>query len=354
MEESKLNIGGDINLRYRENMDKGGSNPGFQFYEVELFFDSAVNKNGAFFVELPIMHSNKPDLGNAWVDIHSEDELAATGSTGLMIGHFMPWFGYYGYDDNQSWIYGGRTTTNTTLVRGQSVDSQVMRDRQIGIGANLKLGSWLLTNQVFNGAGPYTVSGGTDNDERKDYVGRLQYTLPEELGVVGTGFWWAPKTRGATTNSAGTTYGSGGKKHVRDIQRHVVYFKYPNVEQASVPDMSLGGRNWMVYGEYHLGKFYANPSIAASNNTQTYHGGWIETDFNIKRDKLVGILRGDWFDPNTDETQDLDTIWGLTPALKWQILNQMYLTTSYEWYTGESSASGKSDDRITLELSTQF
>lgn len=354
MEESKLNIAGEINMRYRQNMDKQGSNPGFQLYEVEFFLDSAVNPNTSFFVELPIMHSNKPDLGNAWIDFHKEDELAATGNTGLMIGHFMPWFGYYGYDDNQSWIYGGRTTTNTTLVRGQSVDSQVMRDMQVGIGANLQLGPVLSTTQVFNGAGPYIVSGGTDNDTRKDVVQRLQYTLPDELGAVGAGAWWAPKTSGATSNSAGTTYGSGGKKHVRDIERYAVFFKYPDVMQATLPDLSLGGKPFVIYGEYHWGTFHANSSIAASNNTQDYDGAWIETNFNIIRDRLVGILRWDWFNPDTDPNQDVDHIWGLTPALKWQFLNQMYLTTSFEYYDGKSQATGKDDDRITLELSAQF
>lgn len=354
MEESKLNIGGEINMRYRENMDKDGADPGFQLYEVELFLDSAVNPNGSFFVELPIMHSNKPDLGNTWIDFHKEGELAATGSTGLMIGHFMPWFGYYGYDDNQSWIYGGRTTTNTALVRNQSVDSQIMRDRQVGIGANLALGPVLSTTQVFNGAGPYTVSGGTDNDQRKDVVQRLQYTLPNELGVFGAGAWWAPKTRGATSNSAGSTYGSGGKKHVRDIERYVVFAKYPDVMQATLPDLSLGGKPFVVYGEYHWGKFHGNPSISTANNTQDYEGAWVETNVNIIRDKLVGLFRWDWFDPDADPNQDVDHIWGLTPGFKWQFLNQMYLTTTYEFYDGNAQASGKDNDRITLELSTQF
>lgn len=353
-DESKLNIAGEINMRYRQNFDEQGAKPGFELYEVEFFFDSAFNKNASMFVELPIMHSNKPDLGNAWVDFHSEGELAATDSTGIMLGHFMPWFGNYGYDDNQSWIYGGRTTTNTTLVRGTAIDSQIIRDRQIGIAGNLKLGDLLLTQQVFNGAGPYIVSGGADNDTRKDLVSRLQYTLPNELGAVGTGYWYAPKTRGATTNSAGTQYGSGGKTHVRDIQRYVAFFRYPDVMQATVPDLSLGGKPFMLYGEYHRGSFHANRSLNAFNDTQNYQGAWLETNFNIKRDKLVGVLRWDWFDPNADESQDLDDIWGITPAIKWQFLNQMYLTASFELYEGKDSAAGKDDDRFTLELSSQF
>lgn len=353
-EESKLNIGGEINMRYRENMNKQGTKPGFELYEVELFLDSAVNKNGAFFVELPIMHSNKPDLGSAWVDFHSEGELAATGNSGLMVGHFNPWLAYYGYDDNQSWIYGGRTTTNTPIVRGYDIDNQIIRDRQLGILGNLKLDQWLLTGQVFNGAGPYIVAGGSDNDNRKDVLGRVQYTLPNELGVVGAGAWWAPKTKNATANSAGTQYSSGGKKHVRDIERYAVYFKYPDVMQATLPDLSLGGKPFVVYGEYHWGAFHANPSIAASNFTQNYQGAWVETNFNLKRDKLVGLCRFDWFDPNTDKSKDTDQVFGLTPGIKWQFLNQMYLTATYELYEGSSDAVSKADDRVALEFSTQF
>lgn len=353
-EESKLNIGGEINLRYRENMDRDGAKPGFELYEVELFLDSAVNKNGAFFVELPIMHSNKPDLGSAWVDFHSEGELAATSNTGLMVGHFNPWLGYYGYDDNQSWIYGGRTTTNTPLVRSYDIDNQIIRDRQLGILGNLKLDSWLLTGQVFNGAGPYIVAGGSDNDNRKDVLGRVQYTLPNELGVVGAGAWWAPKTKGATANSAGTQYSSGGKKHVRDIERYAVFFKYPDVMQATLPDLSLGGKPFIIYGEYHWGTFHANSSIAASNFTQDYRGAWIETNVNLKRDKLVGICRFDWLDPDTEKNRDTDEIFGLTPGIKWQFLNQMYLTATYELYEGHSDSTGKADDRVALEFSTQF
>ncbi|MFZ5799968.1 MAG: hypothetical protein ACOY3D_01120 [Candidatus Omnitrophota bacterium] len=353
-EESKLNIAGEINLRYRENLRDDGSKPGFELYEVEFFVDSEINKNANIFVELPIMHSNKPDLGNTWVDIHREGELAATDYTGLMIGNFMPWFSYYGYDDNQSWIYGGRTTTNTALVRSQKIDGQIIRDRQIGIAGNLRLGSWLLTQQVFNGAGPFIYAGGADNDRRKDFVSRVQYTLPEDLGVVGGGFWYAPKTRGATANSEGTQYSTGGKKHVRDITRYSVFFKYPNVMQATIPDLSLGGKPFVVYGEYHWGRFHANKDIAAFNNNLDYQGAWIETNFNIKRDKLVGIFRTDWFKPDQDSSQNLDWIWGLTPGIKWQILNQMYLTATYEWYKGGEFASGKNDDRFTLELATQF
>lgn len=253
-EESKLNIAGELNFRYRYNFDEDRQNNaadhGFQFYEIELFLDSAINDHTSVFIEYPISHKNYLNPGNAWIDFHKPGELAGSEYTGLMIGNFSPRFGYLNYDDNQSWVYGGRTTTNTALVRGKSIDSQTIRNRQIGVSAPVKLGSFLIEPGVFNGSGPIEFSGGSDNDSRMDLTGRIQYTLPNELGLVGAGFWNAPKTKGATSNTAGTRWGGSGAQHVRDIDRYALYFKYPNVSQATLPDFSLGGKPFMVYGEY--------------------------------------------------------------------------------------------------------
>lgn len=349
----ELNIGGDINVRYRQNFDTTAGSPGFQLYEVEFFVDAEMHKNISFYAELPLYHSNAQDMGNVWVDIHKEGELAATGYTGLMIGHIMPWFGYYGYDDNQSWIYGGRTTTNTALIRGVELDKQIIRDRQLGIAANVKVGPFLFTPQVYNGAGPWRTAGGTDNDQNKDIVFRAQYTLPRELGVVGAGYYLAPST-GNDTASGGTSFASGGKKHARTIERYAVYFKYPDVPQASVPDMSLDGKPFVIYGEYIWGTHIANldaKAVAERTNLQ-FWGVWIEGNVNIIRDKLVGVLRCDYLDPDISNAND--DRWAVTPAIKWQAFTQTYLTLSYEYYDGGSSASGKNDDRVTLEMSLQF
>lgn len=353
-----VNIGGDFNFRYRQNISTSATSPGFQLYEVEFFVDTNLNKNVSLFFELPLYHSNAVDLGNAWADFHKEDELAATGFTGVMVGHIAPWFGYYGYDDNQSWIYGGRTTTNTTLVRGQKVDGLALRDRQVGIAGNIKLdlkesGSLLFTPQIYNGAGYWAVAGGTDNDRKQDLVFRAQYSIPNELGVVGAGYWNAPKTKGATANSSGTRYGSGGQKHVRDVERVAVFFKYPDVQQASLPDLSLGGKPFIVYGEYITGTHKGNSDIAGYTTDQKLMGYWVEANANILRDKLVGILRYDFFDPNTDKSAD--QLVGITPALKWESYKMVFLTLNYEYYDGGKSAGTQlKEDRIVLEMSIQF
>lgn len=350
--DSPFNFNGEFNFRLRLNENNAGTSPGFQFYETEIFFDTQVNENIGLFLELPFMHANRPDIGNAWIDIHKPDELAATENTGLMIGNLMPFFGYFGYDDNQSYIFGGRTTTNTSLVRGTAIDSQIIRMRQIGVVANVKLGSFLIQPQLYNGSGMLILSGGSDNDRKLDFVSRLQYTLPQELGVIGTGYWNAPKTEGATANSGGTAYGGAGVTHVRDIERFALFFKYPDVMQATLPDLSLGGKPFMVYGEYIWGVHKGNPSITGFTADQRFLGYWLETNVNIVRDKLVAIFRYDYFNPNIDDSETYQI--GLTPALKAQILKQTFLTLSYEYYGGGSTAAGKNNDRLTTELSIQF
>ena len=357
-DESKLNIAGELNFRYRYNTNAENQNTtythGFQFYEIELFLDAAVNDRTSIFVEYPISHSNYLNPGNAWIDFHHPGELAASEYTGLMLGNFSPRFGYLNYDDNQSWIYGGRTTTNTTLVRGKSFDSQTIRNRQIGISAPIKLGSFLIEPGIFNGSGPIEFSGGSDNDRRMDFTTRFQYTLPNDLGLVGVGYWNAPKTKGATANTAGTRWAGAGATHVRDIERFAAYFKYPNVGQATLPDLSLGGKPFLIYGEAIYGIHHANsmPALDASNYTQDFLGWYLETNVNIKRDKLVGILRYDYLDFDRDIGKN--TLMALTPALKWNIANNVWLNGSYEYYFGDTAATGKDDDRIALELNVWF
>lgn len=355
-EESKLNIAGELNFRYRENFNAENQvvakDEGFQLYEIELFLDAAVNDYTSIFVEYPISHKNALNPGNTWIDFHWPGELAGSENTGLMIGNFSPRFGYLNYDDNQSWIYGGRTTTNTTLIRGQSIDSQTIRNRQIGISMPIKLGSFLIEPSVFNGSGPVEFSGGADNDRRKDVYGRIQYTLPNDLGLLGAGFGYLPKTKGATANTAGTRHGGSGAMHVRDIERYALYFKFPNVSQITLPDLSLGGKPFLVYGEYIWGSHHPNFTVSGMDFTQDYAGGYLETNFNIIRDKLAGVLRYDYFDPDTDVSKDL--LMAITPALKWNIWNNVWLTGEYEHYFGEGNAANKDDDRIAMELAVWF
>jgi len=348
-----VNIGGDFNFRFRHNLDKDAGNKGFQLYEFELFIDAAVHKNVSIFGELPIYHSNRIDLGNAWIDFHKDGELAATGYTGLMLGHIMPWFGFYGYDDNQSWMYGGRTTTNSILARAEAIDGTVMRDRQVGIAANIKLGSFLFTPQIYNGSGYWAVAGGTDNDNAKDIVFRAQYTLPNEIGRFGLGYWNSPKTKGALEPSRGTAYGGSGVKHPRDIQRVGAFFQFPNVPHATVPDLSLGDKPFTVFGEYILSQFKGNADAPGYEADFKATGYWVEANVRIVRNKLVGVLRYDFLDPNQDIKNN--EITGITPALKWEAVPMVFLTLGYEFYDGgENVGKIKNDDRIAVEMSVQF
>ncbi|MBI4682084.1 MAG: hypothetical protein HY757_03160 [Nitrospirae bacterium] len=353
--ESGINIGGELKFRYRHNLDEKGGSPGFQFYEAEMFMDSAIHDNASAFVEYNLIHSKAPEPENVWIDFHKSGELAATEGTGLMIGHFQPLFGYLNNDDNESYIYGGRTTVNVPLIREKTIDSQSIRGRQIGIAGSLKFGPVLIQPQVYNGNGSWVNYGGSDNDyQRMDFVGRIQSDLPNELGIVGLGYWNAPKTKGATSNSGGTQYGSGGAKHVRDIVRYAAYFKYPNVSQATQPDLSLGGKPFVVYSEYMLGTHKGNPDVTAYKSDQDFVGGYIEANVNILRDKLVGILRYDYFDPNTAANSDSDHVTGITLGAHYNFWKANFLKAEYEVYDGGKSASGIDDDRIALEIGSMF
>lgn len=322
------------------------------FYEIELFLDAELNDFTSIFVEYPIHHKNFLNPGNAWVDFHRPGELAASEYTGLMIGNFSPRFGYLNYDDNQSWVYGGRTTTIPSLFRSKAIDEQVIRNRQIGISAPVKLGPVLVEPGVYNGSGPVEFSGGADNDRKVDVSGRIQYTLPSEFGLVGAGFWNAPATEGATNNTAGTRWGGSGAKHVRDINRYVAYFKFPNVTQVTLPDMSLGGKPFLVYGEYCWGTAEANEALTTYNTDQDFSGGYVELNFNILRDKLVGVIRYDYWDPNQDN--DDDVLQDLVPTAKWYIANNLWLSVGYEYYFGDDGAKGIDDDRAVIELAAWF
>ncbi|MBI5144462.1 MAG: hypothetical protein HZA30_05290 [Candidatus Omnitrophica bacterium] len=356
-DESKLNIAGELNLRYRQDLNENvNTDQGFQFYEIELFLDAAVNDYTSIFVEYPISHKNYLNPGNAWVDFHFPGELAASEYTGLMIGNFSPRFGYLNYDDNQSWIYGGRTTTNTTLIRGRSIDEQTIRNRQIGASLPVRIplndyGWFLVEGGVNNGDGPIEFSGGSDNDKRVDTSGRIQYTLPNDWGLAGVGFWHSPRTAGATANTAGTRWGGAGTQHVREIDRYIAYAKFPNVQQATLPDLSLGGKPFMVYGEFLWGTAHAS-QVKEFTTDQNFLGWYVETNFNILRDKLVGIFRVDYFDPGTSINDN--SSWAFTPALKWNIWNNLWLTSEYEHYEGDKNATGKDDDRVAFEMAVWF
>ncbi|MBI5779018.1 MAG: hypothetical protein HZA49_06140 [Planctomycetes bacterium] len=358
------NMAFELNLRIRNNVDEDVvSDQGFQIYEMELFLDSTVNDNASVFVEYPLAHKNALNLGNAWLDLHKAGELAATEQTGLMIGNFAPLVGYLNYDDNQSWAYGGRTTTNTTLMRGQSIDSQKVRDRQLGVAGGYKINdSFFAQVHLFDGSGPIEKAGGADNDKKVDAATRVQYTMPNNLGKVGVGYWVSPGTDGATANTAGTQFGGAGAKHPRTIERTVVYFKYPNVNQATLPDFSLGGKPFMVYGEYMQGtaKAEKRAGVPASLQVDTdFTSYYLEGNFRLplfmENNKVVGVLRYDYWDPDKDKSSN--TLQAVTPSVKWEFQNNMYLTVGWEWYFSNGTKAvvpERDNDRLAVELAVWF
>ncbi len=350
-EESRLNIGGEMKMRYRENIHEKTSSKGFQFYELELFLDSALNDYSSVYTEYNLMHENTPDPEDVWIDFHTKPgEIAATGNTGVKIGNFHYPFGWDN-DDNEGFIYGGRTTVNVPTIRDQRVDGWRIRERQIGVAGNYSfdLGKipFTATAGIFNGSGSWRNSPGYDNDEQKDFAGRLEAKFSDViLGVSGL---FAPRTRGVTANANNT-------QHLRDIQRYGVHFKYPDVPFPG-QDMSLGGKKWMLWGEYLYGINNANTTsitLDSANDTQKLHGGYAEIDYAIKPEKLLGFLRFDYYEPDRDVSKDV--IWALTPGVKLNFLGSSYFIAEYEHYDGGTNASTSvvDSDRVTLEVSTMF
>ncbi len=347
-EESRLNIGGELKMRYRQNVHKAASNPGFQFYELELFIDSALNDYSSVYMEYNLMHENTPDPEDVWMDFHtSPGDIAATGNTGVKIGNIHYPFGWDN-DDNEGYVYGGRTSVNVPIIRDQRVDGWRIRERQVGLAGNYNFDvgkvNLTATAGVFNGSGSWKNYSGSDNDDRKDFAGRLEAKFADI--IFGASALYAPRTRGATANANNTA-------HLRDIERYGVHFKYPDVPFPA-QDMSLGGRKWMFWGEYLFGVNESNPNISSANDSQKLHGGYVEIDYVLKPDRLLGFLRADYYEPDRDTSKDYT--WGLTPGIKLNFLGSSYLIAEYEHYDGGSAAAKSvvDADRVTLEVSTMF
>ena len=109
-------------MRYRANVADSASNPGFSFYELELFIDGDVTDYSSFYIEYNLMHSDKPDPENVWIDLHVPLRPAfAYGGMGLRIGNYQVPFGYEN-DDNEGYMYQGRASVNHSLIHGEKID----------------------------------------------------------------------------------------------------------------------------------------------------------------------------------------------------------------------------------------
>lgn len=348
-EDSKLNIAGEIVMRYRQNQNTDAATPGFQFYEAELFLDAALHKNLSAYIEYDLIHETKPEAEDIWIDLHTKNgPFAFAGGTGMKIGNFHYPFGWDN-DDEEGYVYGGRTSANVTLIRGERIDGWRLRERQVGLTAYYNFDPIRDLNLsavagVFNGTGDVNHYSGADKDQAKDIAGRIEAKYKD--AVFGASYIFAPYTRGVTSNSNNTA-------HIRDIQRYGVHFKYPDVSFPS-HDVSLGGKPWLVWGEFVWGDNSANDKITSANVSQHMMGGYIELDAVLKKDKLLGFLRYDYYEPDTKISRNHS--YAITPGVKWNIFNSSYLVLEYEFYGGGKNAptSITKEDRFTAQLSTQF
>ncbi|MEW6009092.1 MAG: FlxA-like family protein [Candidatus Omnitrophota bacterium] len=348
-DESKLNIGGEIVMRYRQNQSSDAGDPGFQFYETELFLDAALHKYLSAYIEYDLIHENHAQAEDVWIDLHTDKgPLAFAGGTGMKIGNFHYPFGWDN-DDEEGYVYGGRTSVNTSLIRGQRIDGWRLRERQVGLAGyynfdptrDLNISA---TAGVFNGTGDVNHYSGKDVDQAKDFATRVEAKYKD--AVVGVSYLFAPYTRNVTANTNDTA-------HYRDIRRYGLHFKYPDVPFPG-QDISLGGKPWLIWGEFVWGDNDANPNVAAANVSQHVQGGYIELDAALKKDTLLGFLRYDYYEPNTNTSAD--HTFGITPGVRWNIFNSSYLVAEYEIYGGAKNASNsiKKEDRVALQLTTQF
>ena len=349
-EESKLNIAGEITMRYRQNEKTHASEPGFQFYELELFLDSALHKNLSIYAEYDLIHEKHAEAEDIWIDLHTEDgPLAFAGGTGLKIGNFHYPFGWDN-DDEEGYVYGGRTSVNSALIRGQRIDGWRLRERQVGIAGYYNFDptrdlNLSLAAGVFNGSGDVNHYSGYDNDQAKDVTARVEAKYKDI--VFGSSYLFAPYTRNIVSNANNT-------QHVRDIARYGVHFKYPDVPFPS-QDVSLGGKPWMLWGEFVWGDNNRNSHIAAASASQHVQGGYLELDAALKKDSLLGFIRYDYYDPDTKISRN--NTFGITPGIRWSLWNSTTLAAEYEFYGGRNGASTNSiadEDRFALQLSTQF
>jgi len=345
-----INIGGEIKMRYRHNIHKIGSEPGFSFYELELFIDGEINEYSSYYIEYNLMHADRPDPEDVWLDFHlAPDKSAFSGGTGVKIGNFHYPFGWDN-DDNEGYVYGGRITVNLPLIRSQRVDGWRIRERQLGIAGNINFDfasiNNTLTAGIFNGNGSWSNSGGSDNDTKKDYVGRFESVFTDLNFIVGVSYLYSPKTMGAMVNATNTT-------HVRDIMRAGVHFKYPDVPLPG-QDHSLGGSPWVLWGEYIFGQHKANSAVAGANFNQNVEGWSIELDYALKGPyDTIAFLRVDYYDPNMNVIRD--EVCTFTPGFRLSFLDNSFMILEYELYHGEPNAPAiHNDDRITLEIATVF
>ena len=343
-----INFGGELKMRYRANLVDSAKSPGFSFYELEFFADGDVTDYSSFYIEYNLMHSNKPDPENVWIDLHKPMKEAFThGGMGVRIGHYQVPFGYEN-DDNEGYMYQGRSGINHSLIHGEKIDGWRMRERQIGVTGAISLGPLTLWPGVYNGNGSWLVSGGSDNAWLDhDYAIKGQVWLADV--EFGGSYWLAP---GVDTTKIDYQNNPKGILHTRDITRYGGHFKYPALALFVSQDPSLGGKRFLVFGEFIMGKHEAVYSWDASGD-QEVMGGFVEVQAGIIPEVLVGFLRADYYDPDTDVDNN-ETI-GVTPGINWFFWTSMRFILEYEFYSdNDYNAPLSYQDRVAAEISITF
>jgi hypothetical protein len=351
-----INFGGEIKFRNRINFDVEGSNPGFEFYELEFFIDGDITDYNSFYIEYTAMHKTKPEPENVWIDLHAPMRPAfAQGGMGIRIGHYHVPFGYEN-DDNEGYMYHGRSSVNHSLIHGETVDGWKLRNRQIGITGCYSVGPVTAWLGVFNGNGNWTQYGASDS-KMWDYDYSLKIQAEVANIEIGASHWIAPGVDTRTVDDDGepSDYnGHGGAlNHTRDITRTGVHFKWPASSLYVAQDPALGGSPFLVFGEYIIGEHKDVYDWDEFDDVdQNLFGYFIETQVSIIPETLVGFLRYDYYEPNEDVDDDETT--AITPGINWFFWNSMKFILEYDYIDNKADNTLAKQDRIALEISLTF
>jgi hypothetical protein len=342
-----LNIGGELKLRNRINLEPEGTKPGFEFYELEFFIDGDVSDYASFYIEYTLMHKTKPEAENVWMDLHAPMRPAfAHGGMGLRLGNFHVPFGFEN-DDNEGYMYQGRASVNHSLVHGMSdIDGWKMRQRQIGIVGTYSVGPLTAWAGMFNGNGGWNNYGGSDNN-MWDYDFSLKTEVQAANIAFGASHWMAPGTDTTDENFKPDT----GVYHSRDITRTGVHFKYPASSLFVSEDAALGGEKFLIFGEYIMGSHKENDWDQIGDIDMS--GYFVEAQLGVIPQTLVAFVRYDAYDPNTDA--DDTEYMAITPGINWFFWNSMRFIAEYDHIakTGDDDSTSL-QDRVALEISLTF
>lgn len=340
-----MNFGGELKMRYRYNFNDKGSNPGFSFYEAELFIDGEITEYSQYMIEYNLMHGDVPEPENVWIDLHQPLRPAYRhGGRGVRIGNFQVPFGYEN-DDNEGYFHQGRGTVNHSLIHGERIDGWRMRERAIGVCGTYSLGPVTAWAGAYNGNGSWRAYGESDNRRFDlDYAGKAQVQLADV--EFGGAYWYAP---GVDTTAP--DYNGHGLLHTRNITRYGVHARYPASALFLSQDAQLGGEPFLLFGEFIMGDHKATFAWDSSGQ-QTMMGFFVEAQVPFSP-AFAGLVRADYYDPNTDVSGD--EVVGLTPAIHLRWWKSMILILEYEFYTDNDQETRLSlQDRIAAEIAIVF